>query len=157
MSNTKPSPHQVALAGRHLVAAELLRRGASHVTLDTEVRGVDLLASSRDRAWTVGIKVKTKRTGNWQATIGRWPSRQPGSPDAYFWVFVDLGEEPGMKPSFFIIPERWIQEDIDRAHREYLEAHGGSRPQSPSSKHHSIEPQRIERWRDRWDLIQVIN
>jgi hypothetical protein len=71
-------------------------------------------------------------------------------------VFVEIGDDPEGRPQFFVVPELWIQADSDRAHAAYLERHGGHRARASESKHHSIETKRIEQWRDRWDLLEIL-
>jgi hypothetical protein len=44
-------------------------------------------------------------------------------------------------------------EDIHARHQQYLAGHGGRRKFNNDSTHHKIE-QRIERWHDRWDLLE---
>jgi hypothetical protein len=54
------------------------------------------------------------------------------------------------------MPEWWIQNDIYRAHSNYLAKHGGVRPGSnPDSTHHAIQTARVSEWRDRWDLLGI--
>jgi hypothetical protein len=42
-----------------------------------------------------------------------------------FWVFVDLGEYHAA-PRYWIVPNWWMRNDIDRVHQEYLGRHDGS-------------------------------
>lgn len=104
---------------------------------------------------TVAIQVKTKRSGAWQTTLREWTPRVPDVADTRFWVFVDLHKSEA--PSdYFIVPEKWIQNDIEHAHGEYLERHGGQRARTPTSKHHAIRPSRIKEWQDHWDLLGIL-
>jgi hypothetical protein len=152
---SKPNPQQVARAGEHFVAAELHRRGAYAVPFAGNMPEIDILASDVSQSRTVAIQVKTKRSGAWQTTLREWTSRVPEVAETRFWVFVDLhGSEA--QPDYFIVPEKWIQDDIQRAHGEYLKRHGGQRARTPTSKHHAIRPSRIEEWRDRWDLLRIL-
>src|SRR5262249_51384848 len=150
-----PNPQQVARAGEHFVAAELHRRGAYAVPFAGNMPEIDILASDVNQVRTVAIQVKTKRVGAWQTSLREWTSRLPEVAATRFWVFVDLnGSEAS--PDYFIVPEKWIQEDIERAHGEYLMRHGGQRARTPTSKHHAIRLSRIKEWRDRWDLLGIL-
>jgi hypothetical protein len=150
---SKPNAQQVARAGEHLVAAELHRRGAYAVTFAGNMPEIDILASNTAQTRTVAIQVKTRRSGTWQTSLRQWRERPPQVAEARFWVFVDIGENP---PQFFVVPEPWIQDDIDRSYVEYLDRHGGQRPRTTHSTHHSIPRGRIEQWRDRWDLLGLL-
>jgi hypothetical protein len=71
-----------------------------------------------------------------------------------FWIFVDL--MVGKKiPDYYIVPEWWIQNDIYKTHKAYLNKHGGKRPGNKESKHHSVTTKRIIQWKDCWDILKV--
>lgn len=160
----KPNPQQVARAGELFVAAELNRRGAYAVTFAGNMPEIDILASDQGQTRTVALQVKTKRTGTWQTTVKEWTQRQPRVAGLRFWVLVDLkpsfrtegDTESTLMPSFYIIPERWMQQDIDRAHGNYLARHGGQRAVNPLSKHHAIAPNRLSEWFERWDILKIL-
>jgi hypothetical protein len=147
----RPNPQQVARAGEHYVAAELHRRGAYAVTFAGNMPEIDLLACDRERARIVAIQIKTKRSGDWQTDI-RKGRADPIPDDTHFWVLVDLGSE---RPSFYIIPEAWMQKSIYDEHQAYLARHGGHRARNPRSTHHRITNVRVHEWRDRWDLLGI--
>jgi hypothetical protein len=151
----KPNTQQVARAGEHFVAAELHRRGAYAVTFAGNMPEIDILASDVHQTRTVAIQVKTKRSGSWQTSLREWTPRVPEVAETRFWVFVDLHESEA-SPDYFIVPEEWVHKDIQRAHSEYLERHGGQRARTPTSKHHAIDRRRIEEWQDRWEQLGVI-
>ena len=152
---SKPNPQQVARAGEHFVAAELHRRGAYAVTFAGNMPEIDILASDLNQTRTVAVQVKTKRTGTWQTTIREWTARVPEVAESRFWVFVDIHKDD-RPPEYFIVPERWIQEDIQQHHEAYLERHGGQRAKTPASRHHAIRKNRVEEWRDRWELLGIL-
>jgi hypothetical protein len=102
----------------------------------------------------VAIQVKTKRSGNWQTSLREWTVRTPEVAEARFWVFVDLHKDD-RQPEYFVVPERAIQEDIDRAHAASLERRGLT-PADRPSKHHSIAKNRIEDWRDAWEHLGIL-
>jgi predicted Abi (CAAX) family protease len=151
----KPTSQQVARAGEHLVAAEIHRRGGYAVTFAGNMPEIDILANDADQSRTLAIQVKTKRVGSWQTSLREWTVRHPEVADKRFWILVDLSQDPDAQPEFFIVPESWMQEDIDRAHAEYLKRHGGQRARTPTSSHHSISKNRVEQWRGRWDLLMI--
>lgn len=150
----KPTPHQVGRAGEHFVAAELLRRGAYAVTFAGNMPEIDILASNVDQTRTVAVQVKTKRSGTWQTSLKEWKQRAPEIGALRFWVFVDL-TNAGILPSYYVVPEDWIQRDIDTHHEAYLAKHGGKRATTPTSTHHAISRPRIAQWQDRWDLLGI--
>jgi hypothetical protein len=53
----------------------------------------------------------------------------------------------------FVVPEKWIQDDINQSHEAYLERHGG---QDGPSKQHAIPRKRIEQWRDCWEQLGIV-
>jgi hypothetical protein len=151
----KPNPQQGARSGEHFVAAELHRRGAYAVTFAGNMPEIDILASDVGQNRTVAIQVKTKRSGTWQTTLREWTARVPEVAETRFWVFVDL-HKTETPPAYFVVPEKWIQDDIKRAHKAYLERHGGQRARTPASNHHAIRLSRIKEWQDRWDLLGIL-
>lgn len=54
---------------------------------------------------------------------------------------------------FYVVPRWWIENDIFRAHNEYLARHGGQRANNPDATHHRIPTDRVIQWKDRWDLL----
>ena len=98
----------------------------------------------------LSLHVKTRRTGSWQSDIRKGRRRKPDASDTSFWVFVDLTTDPA---EFFITSASWMENDIYERHAEYLARNDGHRRDTPSSMHHGIGLDRIERWHDRWDLI----
>ena len=58
-------------------------------------------------------------------------------------------------PTYYVMPEWWIQNNIYETHADYLERNGGQRPGGGTSSHHGINTGRVERWRDRWDLLGI--
>ena len=145
MGRTPTDTQGTAARGRRVVTNELERRGG---------KVEDIRDSNRDALrLTIGgsrylLFVKTRTSGSWQAVC------TDGDPEKarsnVFWIFVDL--EPEV-PEFYIAPDAWVREDILRHHQAYLERYGGHRAQNDDSKHHAIQTARIERWRNRWDLL----
>jgi hypothetical protein len=150
----EPDKHQVGRAGEHFVAAELHRRGAYAVTFAGNMPNIDILASDKAQTRTVSIRVKTRRRGSWHSDIRRGEPLDAAEVNDRFWVFVDL-RKPPEGPGFYIVPDRWMRNNIYEAHQEYLARHGGARAVNPASTHHAIKKSRIEQWRDRWDLLGI--
>lgn len=146
---------QVGQAGEHFVAAELHRRGGNAVTFSGNMPKIDILASDVGQTRTVAIQVKTKTAGSWHTSTTLGASRGEDSADDRFWVLVDIGRDPGRPPSYFIMPEWWVQNHIHDRHAEYLAQHGGRRPGNPASTHWAIRPRDVEQWRDRWDVLGI--
>jgi len=143
---------QVARAGEFFVAAELSRRGAHAAVYVGNMPRTDLVASNVDQTRTVNVQVKTRRAGSWQASTkhGHPSKRKPN--ETHFWVLVDILDNKEV-PEYYIMPEWWIRNNIDEAHKAYLAKHGGKRPRGSESTHHSISPKRIEQWKDRWEIL----
>lgn len=152
----KLKPHQVGQAGEHFVAAELHRRGAYAVAFSGNMPDIDVLASDVDHSEQVAIQVKTKTAGTWHASINRGRQRTEDSADNRYWVLVDIGRDAGRAPGYFIVPEWWIENHIHETHLAYLAEHQGRRPRNPNSTHFAIRPDDVERWRDRWDLLPIL-
>lgn len=154
----KANPQQVARAGEHFVAAELHRCGAYAVTFAGNMPKIDVVASDKEQRRTVSIQVKSKssRSPGWQTQTTRGQQRSPDPDESRFWILVDLGDV-GDAPSYYVIPEWWIQNDIYEAFTEYKERLGGQRPRTLNSTHHKIDRRRIEHWRDRWDILAIFS
>ena len=154
---TKPKPkrgraQQVARAGEFFVAAELSRRGAHAAVYVGNMPRIDLVASNVEQTRTVSIQVKTRRAGSWQAkTTEGHPSKRKAN-ETHFWILVDILNNKKV-PEYYIMPEWWIRNNIHETHDAYLAKHGGKRPRSSESTHHSISLKRIEDWKDRWDIL----
>lgn len=145
-----PDNQDTARKGRCCVKKELWERG---VRVEEMRQGnlVLLAMSSPVDGRPIKLRVKTRTAGSWQGSIrDADETGRLSDPDTY-WVFVKL--EIQGRPGFFIVPDPWMRRDIHDAHQNYLENHGGIRPDTPDSTHHAIKPGRISQWRDRWDLL----
>jgi len=145
---------QTARAGEHYVAAELNRRGAYAVTFAGNMPKIDILASDINQTRTVSIQVKTRRTGSWHSSIDEGKKCTEPQDEISFWIFVDL-EDSSKPPSYFIVPDWWMRNNIYKEHKAYISKHGGSRARNPKSKHHAIPIKRIKQWQDRWDILKL--
>ena len=145
---------QIGRAGEHFVAAELNRRGAYAVTFAGNMPKIDILASDHDQTRTVTIQVKTRHAGSWQSSTDEGKRRKRNTGETHFWVFVDLINDDG-PPTYYVVPEWWIKNDIYKNHQAYLKKHGGKRKINPDSKHHTIMLKRIKEWENRWDILKI--
>lgn len=98
------------------------------------------------------IQVKAKTDKYWQTNIETTRPR-PVALETRFVLFVSFGWQPGDMPKYWVAPATWVRRDVYEHHRKYLKAHGGVRPRTPDAMHHSIDPRRLAKWRDRWDLL----
>jgi hypothetical protein len=109
-----------------------------------------LLEGVRTGGRRVHVRPKAKTGGSWQAPASNGTPAPKKPPVPTFWAFVDLGTTP---PATFVAPDDWVRRDIYDAHQAYLRRHGGHRAVNDKSDHHSIEVERIEQWRGRWDVL----
>lgn len=151
----KLNTQQVGRTGEHFVAAELHRRGAYAVTFSGNMPDIDILASDVHRTRTVSIQVKTKTAGAWHTSTRRGRPREEDTDETEFWVFVDIGRDPGARPDYFIVPAWWVENSISVEHEAYLTRHGGRRARNPESTHHAILVSRLQDWRERWDVLGI--
>lgn len=151
------SNQRVARAGEYFVVAELNKRGAFAVPFGGNMPKIGIIACDSDESRIIHIQVKTKRGGKtWHSSIVGSQPMVPKHDERDFWVFVDLGDVQ-TSPRYWIVPEWWIRDDIYQAHQAYLKKHGGIRPRNPDSTHHSIDESRLERWKDRWDVLGIFD
>lgn len=146
---------QVGRAGEYFVVAELNKRGAFAVPFAGNMPKIDIIACNSDEGRTVYIQVKTKRGGNtWHSSTVDGHPMSENANETNFWMFVDLGDI-NAPPRYWIVPDWWIKNDIYTAHQHYLNKHGGVRPGNRRSTHHAIAESRLEKWKDRWDILGI--
>ena len=154
----KATSRQVGQAGEMYVAAEINRRGGNAVTFAGNIADIDLLAMNSLNTRRISIQVNTKGPGSsmWQTstTMGRAAGDVPEDErEGRFWVLVDL--KPA-HPIFYVMPEWWVRDDIDRAHRAMLARQpGGVRRDTPDSTHHAITIARVAQWKDDWLTLGI--
>jgi hypothetical protein len=131
------------------VKAELETRGpAVRETAGAQVRLLECEAADGRR---VHVRVKTKTSGTWQASVASGSPNPVRTAVPTFWVFVDLKSSPR---AGFVVPDECIRLDIHREHQAYLARNGGHRVHNDASQHHSIKVDRIEQWRGKWELLR---
>jgi hypothetical protein len=140
--------------GRRVVADALRDRGAEvHKLRQGNVHILQVRTPASGECSHVRVRART--SGTWQGDIRDGdPARAP-SYARTFWVFVDL-EDAG-RPLFFVVPDAWMRQDIQREHQVYLDRHGGERAITRDSTHHAIQSWRVQQWRDRWDLLGLLD
>jgi hypothetical protein len=149
MARQATDTQATAAKGRSLLAAELLRRGAQEVA-EIKGKGRRLLSVTNGANRRLELIVKTRTAGTWQAvfTDGDLSRVAPNT----FWVFVDLQDGP-KAARYCIAPDAWVRADILEHHQAYLAKHGGHRAVNDESTHHAVQPERVRKWMNRWDLI----
>jgi len=150
----KLTKQQVAYAGENFVAAEIHRRGGYAVTFSGNMQGIDLLATDATIRRKIDIQVKTKTSRTWQTTTNHAKPHPGSEDDGRFWILVDLHKD-GSSPDYYVMPARWMENDIHTAHEEYLAKHEGRRAKNSKSTHHSIPLARVQPWKDRWDVLGI--
>jgi hypothetical protein len=143
------SAADVSRRGVEIAAAELKRRGAT-VEPWSEGRSKNFLrVSTRDGRGKI-VYVKTRQRGDWQTDMRKGQPRSPEQDPTRLWLFVDLTSPTA---EFFIAPAWWIENDLYEDYQAYLAKHGGRRAVNPRSTHQRITIDRVERWRDGWELL----
>lgn len=94
-------------------------------------------------------RLSSRSSGDWQSKITYGDSDATADPDR-FWAFVDLN---GREAHFYIAPEWKIQRDIAQVHAQYLAKNQGRRVHTIDSEHHKITTDRVQQWRDNWQLL----
>jgi hypothetical protein len=153
-SPRRPTNQQVNLAGRHYAAGELHRRGALDVVIGRTRGEPDLKAANQSRTRMIEIVVRVKTAGDWQVSTDFGVPHKPEGDPTSFWILVDLRESV---PHYFVAPAWWVENNIYEEHQAYLKRHGGHRAISPDSKHHRITDDRVEEWRERWEILGIFD
>lgn len=149
----RPSKGLVHRAGVHYVIAELNRRGVEARPAKSD-KGIDIHVPKQGTKPALRLRVKAKTDAFWQtSTEDRLVPH--ARPETNYVVFVTFGWGSSDSPTYWVAPESWVKRDVYTHHRAYLAEHGGKRPRTPGSTHHSVDVTRVEKWRDRWDLLGV--
>jgi hypothetical protein len=99
------------------------------------------------------IILKTRSSGTWQGSTTDGDLDKADSNT--FWIFVDLSDSAISQVDFYVVPDRWMRQNIAEYHAAYLARHGGRRAIAQDSTHHAIHAERISAWRNRWDLLGI--
>ena len=152
-----PNPIQLWNAGKCLVAAELLRRGAYAKPDLGGHSDPDVMAYSRDRTRTVQIKVKAKGIRSKQIPGWQWKLNQArqalDSPPNKFLVLVDLAPA---QPEYYVCQLSLIARLVLRNHEDWLSRHRGVRPRTPESEHTVIPLEAVYKGKEAWERLGVL-
>ncbi len=153
----KPTSIQLWNAGKCLVAAELLRRGA-YAEPDLGGRSDrDVVAYSPDRTRTVQIKVKAKGIRSKQILGWQWNLKQArqalDAPPTKYLVLVDLAPA---QPDYYICQLSLIARQVLQNHEDFLRRHQGARPRTPESEHTLIPLETVYKGREAWEQFDVL-
>jgi hypothetical protein len=113
-----------------------------------------IIIANKEHSRTVYISSRARSIGTWQTSISYGKKSSKKNDENIFWIFVDLIDQN--HPSFFIVPEWWIKNNIYKIFHLYISKHNGKRKINPKSTHHSIDEKRILEWKDRWDLLGIL-
>lgn len=144
--------------GIKTVIEELTKRGITQVELKREGQKKILEVQSGDSLQTVKLRVRTKRKGNWHSTLSEAKqasdsqNHSANQPEQVYWVFIAFSS----LTQFWIVPGSWLENDIYVAHQNYIARYNGHRAQNDRSTHHSIDENRLEQWKDRWDILGIL-
>ena len=152
-----PNPIQLWNAGKCLVAAELLRRGA-YAEPDLGGRSdPDVKARSPDRTRAVHIKVKAKGTRSKQVPGWQWNLKHArealdAPPDKYL-VFVDLASA---RPDYYVCQLSRIARRVLQNHEDWISRHRGVRPRTPESEHTLVPLEAVYKGKEAWEQLGVL-
>ena len=142
------STKEVGELAKRLVAAKLETPG---VSVEIPKGNTNLvIAKPRIGSYKFTIRVKSRRSGNWQIQITEGIPPDITVDEREFWVLVDFYPST---PDYYIMPGNWLRRKIYEDHQNYLRLHGGIRPITPKSTHHKVILEDIQRWKDRWEIL----
>lgn len=98
-------------AGEHYVAFQLARMGINPAMLSANSKWVDILATDNGKN-VVSIQVKTSagRNAHRQWDVGK---HCPDSSKYFFYVFLNLWDDPKKEIECFIVPSEFVAKNVD--------------------------------------------
>jgi len=108
---TKMNDHNVQCAGEYLVCAELCRRNITAALVLGNAPNIDVLATI-DGQRQISIQVKTSR-GNTQPLSWLVGNKTPNPSESFFYIFVNVWEDDGKQPEYFIVPSAKVKEKVN--------------------------------------------
>lgn len=142
------STKEVGELAKHRVSAKLETLGVS-IEIPKGNKNI-VIAKPRTGNQKLTIRVKSRRSGNWQIPITEGVSPKMKVDESEYWVLVDFSLS---SPEYYIMPGNWLRRKIYEDHQNYLRSHGGIRPITPKSPHHKVILEDIQRWKDRWEIL----
>jgi hypothetical protein len=113
-----------------------------------------VIAKPKSAQPNLHIRVKSRRSGDWQIPTTEGVPLEVKVEAREFWVLVDftvLGA-----PEYYVMSGTWLRRKIYNDHQIYLRSHGGTRPESPKSTHNKVTLESVKQWKDRWDILGSI-
>ncbi len=140
------SSQDTALAGREVVAADLIAIGAS-VTGKSRGNRRWLVAGWPDGSfWQVTVSTRTG--GTWQSNT-HVADQEAVDDDTMLWAFADLSTSP---PVVYVSTRAAVQRDIHRHHSDWLARHGYATREDRASTHHAISLSRVTAMHTGWPI-----
>ena len=138
-------------AGEYYVAFRLLAKNYTVALTPRGTTSIDMIVANRETGKTITIQTKTgkdafvKRNSLWNWRVGR--PRKPFA--SFFYVFVDLKNDPSQTPDVFIVPSEKLRPLLT----VYPE---GADPESPEAKDVwvGIDEEDAPKYRNKWELIE---
>lgn len=91
--------------------------------------------------------LEIEQNGDYQNVIGiKSPPR-----DNIIFVFLDLRDMS--KPVSYALPWAEVARIAETCHVDYLQRHGGKRPDNPQSRHWQLKVSEIDKWKDNWTVF----
>lgn len=138
-------------AGEYYVAFRLLAKNYTVALTPRGATSIDMIVANRETGKTITIQAKTrkdafvKRESSWDWRVGK-PRK---SFTSFFYVFVDLKNDPSQTPDVFIVPSGEL--------RPLLTAYPkGADPETSGAKDVwiGIEEEDAPKYRNNWELIE---
>ena len=148
--------------GEYLVAAELCRRDLLATTFTGNVPHYDIIASHSDGRSAL-VQVKAIQSNSWQFDIRQFADivlhkkkqvfKRLRLPPVRKLICVLVQVSSTGQDKFYILRWKDLQVLLTNDYKRYLAERGGVRPRKYDSFHSAIEPSRVQRYRDNWDLV----
>ena len=152
--------HQI---GENLAVAELGRRGIIATSFAGNVPEIDILAYKN--GISIPIQVKSLKSGSLRTKANYYLNIelknqkqtihgiQEGINRDLIFIIVKIGERIG-EDVFYVVEQGKIQDLIFEEHHNFLEKHDGIRPRNPSSFDSSVHLEKLEDYKNGWELIE---
>lgn len=139
-------------AGEYYVAFRLLTMNFTVALTPRGTTSIDMIVANRETGKSITIQTKTgkdafvKRASQWNWRVGK-KLRKPFT--SFFYVFVDLKNDPSKTPDVFIIPSKNMRPHL----RVYP---GGAELDSPEVTDiwFGIDEEGAPKYRNKWELIE---